>query len=432
MSPGRTRVLLVAFGATLASAGGWAEAQEPRHRPVDRSGPSPVVPRPGPILSSGVDVAVGDWPSQLVVVGHDAYVLNKGRGTGSLSVVDLEARRVVASFAGFNAPDTISVSADGSTVFLVSLAKPVSDLPTMCDVRVIDFQNGWLTLFDTASRSLRKAIEIPHEPFLAVPAPDGLVYVATLSGPVHKVDPETGAVLATYPMGVGQLEDLTVGPDGKKLFAAAGPVLDAILVVDTATGSTRSVRLDALGLVIFFGGRMTIDPSGSFLFVNVLDGSHGSTAVISTVEERVLGVVPQGFGGLAFSPSGTLAYLLDPNYDWRQGLVVRLPSLDVVGHLPVGGPDALLSADGSTLYFIEFGGDFRRELEMFPGFEQRYDVGALHLPTGRLRHVDVSPAPVSCTFERALKLTSDGRYLVVSNPALNDVTVFDLAASSGW
>lgn len=389
----------------------------------------PGVPvRARPILPHGVNVTVGGWPSQLVLAGHDAYVLNKGSGT--VSVVDLVAQRVVATFAGFNGPDTISISGDGSTVFLVSFGKPVPDLPTMCFTRVIDYQNGWLSLFETASRNLLKSIEVPHEPFLAVPARDGLVYVATLSGAVHKVDPDAGRVLATYPMGVSQLEDLIVSLDGRKLFAVAGPVLNAVLVVDTATGSTRTVPLDPSGLVIFFGGRMAIDPSGSFLFVNVLNGSLQSTAVFSTAEERVLAVVPQGFGGLAFSKSGALAYLLDPTFDWQQGLVVSLPSLDVVGHVPVGGPGALLSQDGSTLFFTEFGGLFRRALEMGPGYEQRYDVGALNLQTGRLRHIDLSPALVSCTFERGLSLTADGRYLVVSNPALNDITIFDLGVSS--
>ncbi len=66
---------------------------------------------------------------------------------------------------------------------------------------------------------------------------------------------------------------------------------------------------------------------------------------------------------------------------------------------------------------------------MYSGYEERYDVGTLHLASGRAHDGNVSPELVSCTFERGLGLTADGRYLVVSNPALDNVTIFDLATT---
>lgn len=131
---------------------------------------------------------VGEKPEGLAIhpKGKEAWVgLN---GEGKVQVLDLDAGKVVASFAAGSYPARIEFSADGEQAF------------------VIDPQASQLLVFDVKKRTRLHAHRIAGVPLGLLPGESGRIFLTlTQAGAVVEVDTATGKVLRR--VDVGQVSD---------------------------------------------------------------------------------------------------------------------------------------------------------------------------------------------------------------------------------
>ena len=119
-------------------------------------------------------ISVGRAPTQAVATGNQVYVVCLG--DDSVWVVDLITKTVTAIIQVGAIPEGISVSKDGSYVYISSLEKSLSSPFPLddCSTIILDSQGGKVTVINTFSNSVESVIPIPGEkPFATFPSFDG-------------------------------------------------------------------------------------------------------------------------------------------------------------------------------------------------------------------------------------------------------------------
>jgi len=178
-------------------------------------------------------------------------------------------------------------------------------------------------------------------------------YVAlTSDNVVDEIDPSTGTVLATIPVGSGPLS-IAILPDGTKAYVSSYND-GAVTIIDLATNTTTTVFLPAPGFPAngFF---VAITPDATEYWV--VDGTRGIDAY-RVSDNALIAAIPVSAGpvAVAFDPTGTKAYVAD--YASADATIIDVATHTVTGTFPVPGVPygVAFSPDGATAYVSDNGG----------------------------------------------------------------------------
>lgn len=162
-------------------------------------------------------VPTGQAESHMLAITRDGrrgYTANVGPGT--VSVLDLVARKTVAVIPISGTTQRISLSVDDKLAFTADQTKPQ------------------LAVIDTAANKIKEWIPLPEIGYGTSPTPDGrwLLVAMQPAKQVAVVDLTTMKVARTIDVPAAPTE-IVIGPDGKSAYAAMG-----------AAGSVAAIRLD--------------------------------------------------------------------------------------------------------------------------------------------------------------------------------------------
>lgn len=178
-------------------------------------------------------------------------------------------------------------------------------------------------------------------------------YVAlTSDNVVDEVDPSTGAVVATIPVGSGPLS-IAILPDGTKAYVSSYND-GAVTIIDLTTNSTTTIFLPNPGFPAngFF---VALTPDASEFWV--VDGTRGIDAY-RVSDNTLIATIPVAAGpvAVAFNPAGTKAYVAD--YASADATIIDVASHSVTGTFAVPGVPygVAFSPDGTKAYVSDNGG----------------------------------------------------------------------------
>ena len=268
--------------------------------------------------------------------------------SGTVSVVDPAARRVVRTIPVGKRPRGIRASADGRTVFVALSGSPIagpgvdeSTLPPP------ERQHDGIGLIDVESGRLTRVLKGGTDPEqFAISADGRRLFVANEdAGQATVLDIESGEIVKTIQVG-GEPEGVDLSPDGKFVYVTS-EADSRVFVIDTD-------RLE-VATVIAVGARPRSTgflPDGARAYVSaenepavyVIDtASHTVLKAIGLVDPRLkpMGVVAATDGRHVYVTTGRGKTLvkIDPR------------SHDIVGSLEVGERPwgVAMSPDGATL-----------------------------------------------------------------------------------
>lgn len=163
-------------------------------------------------------VPTGQPESHMLVLSHDgrrAYTANVGPGT--VSVIDLHARKVLKVIPVSRNTQRISISPDDKRVFTADQTKPQ------------------MAVIDTTTNTVAKWIPIEGIGYGSAPTPEGRWLLVALpdQNKVAIIDLKTMQVARTVPVGAYPQEVL-VRPDGKAAYVSCEHA-NQVAEIDTAT-----------------------------------------------------------------------------------------------------------------------------------------------------------------------------------------------------
>ncbi|HXX21936.1 MAG TPA: SMP-30/gluconolactonase/LRE family protein, partial [Terriglobia bacterium] len=279
---------------------------------------------------------------------HRIYVTD---AISSVWVVDTGSNSVIAKIAAGSDPEAIAITPDGKSAYVTSitcgllLCSGPSNPPQMASVEVID----------TASNSLKATITIGEVPEVLLNgiaiSPDGArAYVANgVGNQIWAIDTASNQIATMIPTAVSQFYDVSISPDGRRLYAAGitnGPVVE---VIDTKAD-------DVIASIVL---PSTEVPPEAGIFANpplkiaiTLDGDHayvtgflGSVWIVDTTTNAAV-AVPVSVGNplldVAFTPDGTRAYISCGNTNTIY--VLDTATYNVVASVPSLAPGGLAIA----------------------------------------------------------------------------------------
>lgn len=286
-------------------------------------------------------VATGDAPHEVAVSpdGRLAVVTNYGTGPrpgNTLTVIDLAELAATA------------------TIDLGEQTRPhgIAWLPDNRRVAVTTEGNGTLTIVDVAERRVLAAIatgaNVSHEVALT---PDGRrAFVANIgSGTVTVIDVEAGTVLRSIPTGQGA-EGVAVTPDGAEAWVS-NRAANTVTVIDTQSLDVLATLPSAdfpIRVVFTAAGDRALVTNARSAQLRVFDVAARREALVVRIEAPVVEADQQVIAfegsavpiGVLADPDGRLAYVAAASadviavVDLTRGAVVRL--------IPVGRePDGL-------------------------------------------------------------------------------------------
>jgi YVTN family beta-propeller protein len=169
---------------------------------------------------------------------------------------------------------------------------------------------------------------------------------------VDELDPSTGAVLATIPVGSGPLS-IAILPDGTKAYVSSYND-GAVTIIDLSDNSTSTIFLPNPGFPAngFF---VALTPDASEFWV--VDGTRGIDAY-RVSDNSLIATIPVAAGpvAVAFDPAGTKAYVAD--YASADATIIDVASHSVTGTFAVPGVPygVAFSPNGSKAYVSDNGG----------------------------------------------------------------------------
>lgn len=382
-------------------------------------------------LPAGTTIPVGRRPVRAAVSADGRYGYIPVQGEDKVVIIDLLAPGLAGTLSVPYLPEDISMSPDGRFMFVTSMSTPTGFAfpPDDCSVIVLAPTTGKLTAIDTSSRAV--AFEVPVGSGIPkvcrITRRGDRAFILTF-GTVETLDLATRATVDVHSLGSDSLRDAVLHPDDRRLYiVGTGASPPDLAMLDGATGLLSTYSFAGQGYGSFFGGRPTLDPAGRNLFLNGLALSDSSrvTLVFDTVLEQLRGSIPGGFGGIVFSADGAKAYLFSPVFlPSPGGVVARVSDLAVVGTLPVGGYPAVLSGDRTKAFLSQTAATFGYEILVGDQFKFRYDLTVVDLTSTSFVRQDLAPDLIQCSVSREMAVSPDGQELVVTNPALDTVTVF--------
>ncbi len=268
-------------GRRLLAVGMLATAKMPEEQSSTRRGDAAEMARGRMLifdaatmrLDSAVDIELGHEPAHVIIdpQGRLAYASNAEDGT--LSVVDVAARKVVREIKTGKRPHGLRMSPDGREIYVantgddsvsvidVAAAKEVARIPVGKAPAQVGFTPDGLRVYvsstvensvavvDTKQRTRIATILVGRKPIQVFATPDGrFVYVGNEGAPDNPdnrtsvIDTATNSVVATIVTGKGA-HGVVVSDDGSRAFVAN--TLDGtVSVIDTATKKvTRSIKV---------------------------------------------------------------------------------------------------------------------------------------------------------------------------------------------
>ena len=184
-------------------------------------------------------IPTGQPESHMLVLSHDgrrAYTANVGPGT--VSVIDIQARKVLKIIPISANTQRISISPDDKWVFTADQTKPQ------------------MAVIDTATNTVAKWIPMEGIGYGAAPTPDGRWLLVALpdQNKVAVIDLKTTQVARTVSVGAYPQEVL-VRPDGKSAYVSCEHA-NQVAEIDTATWKvTRTISTGKYADGLAWAGR---------------------------------------------------------------------------------------------------------------------------------------------------------------------------------
>lgn len=273
---------------------------------------------------------------------NEVYAVNSGSGggNGSVSVIDAEKNRVVATIAVHRKPYFIDVDSEGRRAYVAnsgSNSVSVIDLDKRREVGVIGVGEG---------------------PGLAKISPDGKSLVVTnrASGSVSVADPESLKVRAAFP-GCPQATDAVILPDSSKAFVACSGGHQVLAIgLARAASPIESEHADRLLSFLDVGKTpvsLALKPDGGEIFVSNFDSD--SISEIATGTNEVGGAYLIGAHPSHGLVSADNSFLWISNFNADSIGVYSIDDGRLINTVHVGGgPDALaFSANGFLLLAVD-------------------------------------------------------------------------------
>ena len=252
-----------------------------------------------------------------------AYIANENSNT--ISVINTTTNTVVADLKAGSNPFGVSVSPDGSAVY------------------VGNYSSGNVSVINTATLGIT-TIPVGLNPEGVAVSPDGsTLYVANNGS--NNVSVINIATNAATTIAVGRNPGgLCLSADGSMLYVA-NENSNTVSVITTANNTATGTIL-----VGTYPQTVAVSPDGSKLYVS--NFYSNGISVISTVTSQVITTIPVGTGptGLVVSPDGSRVYAVI--HGTVSVSVIDAGSNTVIASIPVGvAPEGIsLNQDGSLLY----------------------------------------------------------------------------------
>jgi len=181
-----------------------------------------VHPEHGHVMST---IPVAGWTHHEAITPDGRYIISTHPTRGQVSVVDLQANRVVHTVKTGPAPNYTVITPDGNTAY------------------VSNSGNGTISEIDLSKWQVTRTLHGGPSPEHLVLSRDGkTIYAANpRAGTIAAVSVASGQVVRSYMIGKG-LHGLDMGDDGATLFASAKNE-DKLVALDPATGNQRVLKL---------------------------------------------------------------------------------------------------------------------------------------------------------------------------------------------
>jgi DNA-binding beta-propeller fold protein YncE len=290
------------------------------------------------VVLAGVAIGVGTGFAQ---GGQKPLLLVANQGDHTLSLIDPAAGKQVAAVpVGGVTGHEVAVSADGKVAFVPiygdsGVGRPGTDGSSMA-------------VIDLAARKVVASVDFGHgvRPHMPLVEPvSGMLYVTTeLDKAVTVIDPKTLKIVGKIPTGQEQSHMLVVTHDGKRGYTAnVGP--GTVSVLDMAARKTIAV-------IPISGMTQRISISRDDKMVFTADQTKPQVAVIDTATNTVKKWIPLPAVGYGSTPTLDGRWLLVQMGPVKQVAVIDLATMKVARTIAVlaGSGEILMRPDGKVAY----------------------------------------------------------------------------------
>jgi DNA-binding beta-propeller fold protein YncE len=273
--------------------------------------------------------------------GQKPLLLVANQGDHTLSLIDPAAGKQIAAVpVGGVTGHEVAVSADGKLAFVPiygdsGVGRPGTDGSSM-------------SVIDLAARKVVATVDFGHgvRPHMPLVEPvSGMLYVTTeLDKAVTVIDPKTLKIVGQIPTGQEQSHMLVVTHDGKRGYTAnVGP--GTVSVLDMAARKTIAV-------IPISGMTQRISISRDDKMVFTADQTKPQMAVIDTVTNQVKTWIPLPAVGYGSTPTPDGRWLLVQMGPVKQVAVIDLATMKVARTIdvPAGSGEILVRPDGKAAY----------------------------------------------------------------------------------
>ncbi|WP_426411259.1 autotransporter domain-containing protein [Bradyrhizobium ganzhouense] len=280
----------------------------------------------------GSAIATGKYPQNAVFSPDGRFAYVAALGSGQIDVIDVVSRTVLAAIPSSGSPSALTLSADGSSLYVTS-----------------DSGNSVTVISTATNHVVGSSIAVGTNPNGIAVSPDGTrVYVTNEgSASVSIIDAASKAVIGTIAVGISPF-GVAVSPDGSRIYVA-NQGGSSVSVIDAASQSVvATVPVSGFPLSV------AVSPDGSRIYVT---NQSNQLMVINATTSTVIATValPSYSIGVTVTPDGSRAYITTGLgfyvLDTATNTIVTSASVPIVDNGNIGsaflGPNVIVAAGGA-------------------------------------------------------------------------------------
>ncbi len=256
-------------------------------------------------------IPVGQTPTSVSVSPDGTRVYVTNQRANSISVINTGTNSVISTIpvAAFS-PTSVTVSPDGKLLYVVNL------------------NSNNVLVFSIATNTVLATIGVGGYPVGIAVSPNGsMVYVANSSNTISVIDVATNQVKTSIPVGNSPY-GIAISPDGNTVYVAMSGANDVTLINTTTNMVTGTIPVGSNPAGV------AVSPNGSYVYVS--NQTSNTVSVINTSANNVVFTIPVGSNplGLSFSPDGSIVYVA--NEDANTVSIINTATNAVTATVDVG------------------------------------------------------------------------------------------------
>jgi hypothetical protein len=367
-------------------------------------------------------IQLSNAPYDLCIPPGSNYAFCTIPEQNKLMIFDFTKGNIIDSIIFNYRPMKMIMSKDGSMIYIASNNISTAGIGAGCVYAINTANYKTVTeMFPNATPQIPWVMVGPFDDVM-LDENKSLIYIMDDSY-FYVMDLKQNLLVSVYDKPQGGSYYNTLALNNQRIFSLSSMIGFPVYMINLSTKMVLYLQSDSAHQFSTMSYPVS-SPDGKSVFITVADSLYNAKGmdVFNSETGALVKFIPNltTLGGFIYNKDSTLAYVNNGQFNITSTQILNLSTLTQVGQINTGGYSGRTSTDNRFLYFAKYG-CYKGEGGQ-SGIPFLLDLTVADLNINYNFTINTSPIQTKYYDYRAIALSSDNKYVVITNPSLNSIS----------